>query len=133
MNIERKSSTIKGPPVLRLIAGQVGAALLLSGVLLAIDLTTAYSALLGSLVFVIPNAYFAFKSFAFSGARAARQIVNSLYKGEAVKLVLTAVLFTAVFVLVKPLNVLALFGAYMALQMTNWLAPLLLSQRSLRK
>jgi ATP synthase protein I len=133
MNGKKVTSGIKRPAIYRLIGAQAGATLIISLGFLLKDQVAAYSALLGGFIFVLPNIYFAEKAFAHTGARAARQIVNSFYKGEAVKIALTAVLFTVVFVLVKPLNVLALFVTFIIVLTTNWLAPLLLSHQPLRK
>lgn len=133
MNVVSKPASIQNPSVKWLILGQLGAVLAISLVFLLKDKVAAYSAFLGGLVFFLPNLYFIHKAFAYSGARAARQIVNSLYKGEAIKLLLTAVMFTVVFVTVKPLDILALFSAFFVLLMTNWLTPLLMGKRSLRK
>ncbi len=99
---------------------------------LAKGLIAFYSALVGGLVFIIPNGYFAYKVFAYSGAQAARKIVQSFYKGEAVKLILTAVLFTVVFIYVKPLDVLAMFLAYFILLVSNWLIPIVIGRKSLQ-
>ena len=73
-----------------------------------------YSGLLGGLVALIPNGYFAFRVYRYSGARSARAIVGEFYSGEAGKLILTAVLFIAVWLGVKPLEVAAVFGGYLA-------------------
>lgn len=73
-----------------------------------------YSGLLGGLVALIPNSYFAFRVYRYSGARSARAIVGEFYSGEAGKLILTAVLFIAVWLGVKPLAVAAVFGGYLA-------------------
>jgi ATP synthase protein I len=83
------------------------------------------SALLGGLVYIIPNAYFASKLFKHQGARAAKQIVSSFYKGEALKIVLSIFLFTAVFVLFR-ITPLAFFISYITVLMTHWLAPLII-------
>ncbi|NLY57064.1 MAG: F0F1 ATP synthase subunit I [Gammaproteobacteria bacterium] len=77
-------------------------------------LTAGYSGLLGGLVALIPNSYFAFRVYRYSGARSARAIVGEMYFGEAGKLILTAVLFIAVWLAVKPLVVAAVFGGYLA-------------------
>lgn len=82
----------------------------------------AKSALLGGLVYLIPNAYFAIKLFKYQGARAARQIVNSFYKGEALKIGLSVFLFTAVFIWCK-ITPLAFFSSYVLVLMTHWFAP----------
>ena len=89
-------------------------------IVLSIDV--ALSILLGGLVAIIPNAYFASKLFKYEGARAARQIVSSFYKGEALKITLSALLFTAVFMFchVVPL---AFFASYILVLMTHWFAP----------
>lgn len=54
---------------------------------------SGYSGLCGGLIAWLPNLYFAWKAFRFTGARAAQAIVRSFYAGEAGKLILTAVLF----------------------------------------
>lgn len=82
----------------------------------------AISALLGGLICIIPNAYFANKMFKHQGARAAKQIVNSFYKGEAMKIVISVFLFTTVFVFYR-ITPLAFFVSYIVVLMTHWLAP----------
>jgi ATP synthase protein I len=82
----------------------------------------AYSAVLGGLVAIIPNAFFAAKLFKYQGARAARQIVSSFYKGEALKIILSMLLFTLVFVFCK-ITPLAFFASYVLVLMTHWFAP----------
>src|SRR5690554_7708978 len=47
-------------------------------------LVAGYSGLLGGLVALIPNSYFAFRVFRYSGARSARAIGGELYSGAAV-------------------------------------------------
>jgi ATP synthase protein I len=102
---------------------QVGVILLLTAIAAVItDAVAAKSVLLGGIVYMIPNVYFAFKLFKYQGARAARQIVNSFYKGEALKMILTMVLFALVFATGK-VNGLAFFTAYMAMFVTHWFAP----------
>lgn len=90
---------------------------------------SGYSGLCGGLIAWLPNLYFAHKAFRFSGARAAQSIVRSFYAGEAGKLILTAVLFALAFVVVKPLEALALFGVFVLTQSVGWFAPLLMRTR----
>lgn len=90
--------------------------------LITYDIKASASALLGGLVYIIPSAYFAFKLFKYQGARAARQIVNSFYKGEAAKIFLSMLLFTLVFALCR-VNPLAFFTSYILLLMTHWISP----------
>ncbi|WP_242602014.1 F0F1 ATP synthase subunit I [Legionella yabuuchiae] len=91
----------------------------------------AQSAFLGGLVSVIPNAYFAWKVFQYQGARAARKIVNSLYKGEAIKIFLTLILFALVFVLFS-LKPLLFFITYIVVQMVFWFAPIIFDNKQNR-
>lgn len=129
---------IQRPPVYRWLLLQGGVAILIS---LAFwlaggdsgeggsgyDWVSGYSALLGGLIFVVPNSYFAFKVFAHSGARAAPQIMGSFYRGEAGKLILCAILFAVVFKFVRPIDVTALFSTFAVMLVTNWLTPLFLT------
>jgi ATP synthase protein I len=92
--------------------------------LVFMGVVAAQSVLLGGMVSVVPNAYFARKLFQYQGARAARQIVNSFYSGEALKLALTFVLFAIVFKFFKIVP-LVFFAAYILAQMVFWFAPLI--------
>ncbi|MCW8399096.1 F0F1 ATP synthase subunit I [Legionella sp. PATHC038] len=91
----------------------------------------ASSALLGGVVCIVPNAYFASKLFKYQGARSAKQIVNSFYKGEALKIIISIFLFTAVFLLFK-ITPLAFFVSYIMIQMTHWFAPLIIVNKQNR-
>jgi ATP synthase protein I len=89
---------------------------------IAVNINAAKSALLGGLVYIIPNAYFAIKLFQYQGARAAKQIVNGFYKGEALKIILSMLLFTLVFVFCK-VTPLPFFASYIVVLMTHWFTP----------
>lgn len=82
----------------------------------------ALSALIGGLVAIIPDACFAWMIFRYSGARAARQIVNSFYKGAGLKFLLLIVLLSLVFMYwtVVPL---AFFLAFFVAQLGYWILP----------
>lgn len=109
--------------ILRLWLVQLGITLILAALCaIAFNAQAAKSALLGGLVSIIPSAYFAIKLFKHQGARAAKQIVNSFYKGEALKIILSIILFTAVFILCK-ITPLAFFASYILVLMTHWFAP----------
>ncbi len=77
----------------------------------------AKSALLGGLTCALPNAYFVWRAFRYRGARSSVQIVQSFYQGESWKFVLTALSFAVIFQRVEPLNVLALFTAFITVQL----------------
>lgn len=84
----------------------------------------AIGAFLGGVIVWLPNCYFAFRAFRHRGARAARLIVRSFYAGAAGKMLLTAGMFTLVFVNVKPLNAPAVFIGFAVVQALNWVVPL---------
>ena len=85
-----------------------------------------YSGLLGGLIALLANIYFAFKAFRYFGARSARAVVQSLWAGEMGKQILAAALFALVFVGVKPLEPIALFTGYLLVLGTGASALLLL-------
>ena len=87
-----------------------------------------FSALLGGLVYVLPNAFFAKAVFKHQGARAAKQIMNGFYKGEALKVILSIVLFSVVFALgrIKPQ---VFFVSYILVLMTHWFAPWIMDNK----
>ncbi len=87
--------------------------------LINVDIVTAYSAALGGLAFVVPNASFARYVFRHSAAESASLAVRGFYIGEAVKIIATVLIFALCFILVKPLNVLALFATYIAMLAVN--------------
>ena len=115
----------KPPIVRRLLLCQAAGCLVVTLVGLLWGPVTAYSALLGGLVCLLPNCYFAYRAFRFRGARAARHIVRSFYAGEAGKLVITALLFALVFSQVTPINALAVFLGFGAVQFIHWLVPIM--------
>lgn len=124
-----KSAQLQRPKVLRVVGLQAIVTLLVAvGCYLMTDPVAAYSALLGGVVCFLPNLYFAWESFRHQGAQAAKQIVRSFYKAEAVKFGLTAVLFALVFILVRPLNPISFFLTYAVVQVVHWLAPLVIKR-----
>ncbi len=76
--------------------------------------TTAGSILIGGALVVIPQAYFAAKTFRYYGARSAQAIVRSIWSGHAGKMILTSVLFALTFAGIKSLDVAALAVSYIA-------------------
>jgi ATP synthase protein I len=84
--------------------------------------------LLGSLVCVIPNAFLALRLVAPRRDPGAGALVRAAYIGELGKLGLTVLMFSIVFVLVRPLSAAALFAGFIAAQFMI-LAGLLLSNK----
>ena len=81
---------------------------------------TGYSALLGGLICVIPNAFMALRLAAPRRDPGASALVRAAYIGELGKLALTALMFGAVFMLVRPLAAGALFAGFIAAQLVTF-------------
>lgn len=121
--IRQAGATIKGPALGKLFATQIALLSAASLCLLWVDSVTAYSVLLGGLTFIVPTGFFARQAFRFRGAQAMQRIAHAFYRGETTKFVLTAMAFALIFTLVKPLNLVALWLAYvMALLVHHLLA-----------
>jgi ATP synthase protein I len=90
---------------------------------------TAYGALLGGAVAIIPNVVFASLVFQFSGATRAQKIANQFYKAEALKWVLTFGLFAVIITCLKPAPV-PFFIMYIITTMVIWLSPLFFKSSS---
>jgi len=116
-----------------LLIWQLVGAVLAGGVALVWGVSAAKGALIGGLICWLPNCYFALRAFRYRGARAARKIVRSFYAGAAGKMVLTATMFTVVFINVRPLNALALFLGFAGVQTLSWIVPLALSRSANRQ
>lgn len=81
---------------------------------------SGYSALLGGLCCVIPNAYLALRLVAPRRDSRAKALLNAAYIGELGKLALTLLMFGGVFALIEPLAPLALFAGYIACQLATF-------------
>ena len=113
--------------VFRFVGLQLILAFFLSvGIFVIFDGLHAYSFLAGALASVLPSLYMAWRVFGHAGTRAAKDVVRSFYRGEAGKLVLTALLLMAVFIFIKPLSAGALFAGFGIAILSHWLSPLLL-------
>ncbi len=112
--------------MLKLLVAQVGVGAVLAVVLWSIyGNVVGYSALLGSLVCVIPNAFLALRLAVPRRDPGAQALVRAAHIGELGKLALTVLFFSLVFTLVKPLSAAALFAAFIATQLVT-LAGLLM-------
>lgn len=107
--------------VLPVLLWQVLVTLGLALVFLFVGTVEAYSAILGGLICVIPNAYLAGRLLLKSGAGDSRVFLRAAFTGEAIKLLLTGALFALVFKYVKPLNVLVLFVGFITAITIQWL------------
>jgi ATP synthase protein I len=86
------------------------------------DVSAARSALLGGLVCLVPQAWFARILFRDQRARFSQQILKRAYRGEAIKLLMSATLFAVVFRWVDVVPVM-FFAGYFLIHVTFWFAP----------
>lgn len=75
---------------------------------------SAYSAMLGGLICVLPNAFLALRLVVPRRDPGAGALIRAAYLGELGKLALTVLLFSIVFSAVRPLAAGALFAGYIA-------------------
>ncbi len=110
---------ISRPPVYRIAAYQL-AVLLPAGVALQIWIPeTALSFVAGSLIAIIPQAWFARGVFRWRGARFAQRAVRAGYVAEIGKYTLSAAGFALVFALLRPISggmVFVGYGVMLAIQ-----------------
>jgi ATP synthase protein I len=90
---------------------------------------SGYSALLGGLTCVIPNAFLALRLVVPRRDPGPGALVRAAYIGEIGKLALTVLMFTIVFTLVRPLAAGALFAGFIAAQLVT-LSGFLMTDRS---
>jgi ATP synthase protein I len=95
---------------------------------LAWNTVAGYSALLGSLTCVVPNAFLALRLVAPRRDPGAAGLLRAAWVGEIGKLALTVLLFTLVFTLVRPLSAAALFAGFIATQLAAFSGFLLQRQ-----
>ena len=113
-------------PILAILLAQVVAGVAAAGVFaLWQGQIAAWSALLGSAICVIPNAFLAARLLAPRAGADARAMLRAAWLGEIGKLALTALLFAVVFVSIRPLSALAVFGGFIAAQLMVFGAPLM--------
>ena len=87
------------------------------------------SALLGGATAVIPNGFLAARLLQWRAGSSAASLLRSVWIGAAGKLLLTAVLFAAIFGAVRPLTPLAVFCGFIAAQLVTFGALLLGGRR----
>lgn len=103
-----------GPLVNHLLGRQLLIVLGVSALAFAFGLVPGYSALLGALVSLVANAYFAHKVLADDGKASAGRVVLVFYWAESVKIAMAAVLLAALGALIEEINVMALIGGFAA-------------------
>ena len=92
----------------RIVFWQLAGVLVLALLVLPVSgITSSFSVLAGGIAYVLPNLVFVWRVFRFAGAHQMTQFITAFFLGEAMKLVLSAVLFL---VIVKYLPVSLLSG-----------------------
>ena len=101
------------------------AALVALGFLVFANKQAGFSAFLGGLICILPLAVFARYFFSRGGAQQSPHILKTLFIGEAIKIMLTVLLFMLVikYTSAQPLYVLI---GFVASQMTFWVAPIIM-------
>jgi ATP synthase protein I len=104
--------------ILRVVMWQFFVGVVLAAVLLVVlGRVAGYSALLGSLTCVVPNAFLALRLMLPRRDPGAQALLRAAWIGEAGKLALTVLFFTLVFTQVRPLSAAALFAGFIVTQL----------------
>jgi ATP synthase protein I len=107
--------------MLKVLVGQFVIGVALSALLWSLYGPVAgYSAMLGSLTCVIPNAFLALRLIAPRRDPGPKALMRAAYMGELGKLGLTVLMFSIVFALVRPLSGPALFAGFIAAQLVTF-------------
>ena len=112
--------------MLKVLVGQIGIGAVLAAALWGLyGHVAGYSALLGSLTCVIPNAFLALRLVVPRRDPGAGALIRAAYIGELGKLALTVLMFSIVFAMVRPLSAAALFAGFIAAQLMTVVGLLL--------
>lgn len=98
--------------------------LILIGLLVMKGYVVGKSACLACLTYWLPYLLSYKATFRYSGANAAKKIVRSFYRGEAIKLTMSMVLFASVFIFFSPVPW-VFFGVYLSMHFSAWLVPMI--------
>ena len=116
--------------MLRVLAVQIGLGLVLSAVLWgALGTTAGYSALLGCSVSALPNAFLALRLWVPRRDPGAKALLQAAWIGEIGKLALTVLLFSIVFVTVRPLAAAPFFAGFVVTAMAPILGAFVLDKQ----
>ncbi len=104
-----------------ILLAQLGLSLVIAALFWGFDgKVAAYSALLGGLTCVIPNAFLALRLVVPRRDTGPGGLIRAAYIGELGKLALTVLMFSLVFTLVRPLAAGALFAGFIAAQLATF-------------
>jgi ATP synthase protein I len=112
--------------VLKVLGAQTGVGAVLAAAIWSLSGPVAgYSALLGSLACVAPNAFLAFRLALPRRDPGAHALIRAAYIGELGKLALTVLIFSIVFILVRPLAAGPMFAGFIVTQLVAFAGLLL--------
>lgn len=107
--------------VIRVLLAQFGIGAVLAAAFWGLSgYIAGYSALLGGLVCVIPNGFLALRLTAAHRDPGSRALMRAAYIGELGKLGLTVLMFSVVFLVVRPLAIGPLFTGFIAAQLMTF-------------
>jgi ATP synthase protein I len=87
--------------------------------LIGIGRVAAYSAALGGIACLLPNLLFARYAFRHSAADSVGLVMRWFYIGEAIKIVVTVLIFALSLIWIEELNLAAMFITYIVALMVN--------------
>ncbi|HEX2138168.1 MAG TPA: ATP synthase subunit I [Woeseiaceae bacterium] len=115
---DEKSQAPTDSLILRVLLAQAGLAAVLAAFFWGTgEPVSAYSALLGGLTAVLPNAFLALRMSLPRRDAGAAALLRAAYIGELGKVVLTVLMFGLVFTSVRPLAAGALFAGFVGAQL----------------
>ncbi len=118
---EEQSTASPVHPVATVLLGQLALSVVLAMLFWGFgERVSSYSALLGGLTCVIPNAFLALRLVVPRRDPGAGGLVRAAYIGELGKLALTVLMFSLVFTLVRPLAAGPLFAGFIAAQLVTF-------------
>jgi len=120
--------------VAKVLMAQLGMTVVLAMLFWGTDgRVSGYSALLGGLTCVIPNAFLALRLAVPRRDPGAGALVRAAYIGELGKLALTVLMFGTIFALVRPLSAGALFAGFIAAQLMTFSGFLMRDKKTVAK
>lgn len=117
----REKSTAAYSLIVKILLAQLGISAVIAALFWGITgNVSGYSALLGGLTCVIPNAFLGLRLVVPRRDPGAGALVGAAYVGELGKLALTVIMFTLIFTLVRPIAAGALFTGFIAAQLATF-------------
>ncbi len=128
---EERSTAKSCHPIAKVLAGQLAVSVVLALLFWGFGgRVAAWSALLGGLTCVVPNAFLALRLVVPRQDPGAGALVRAAYIGEIGKLALTVLMFSLVFSLVQPLAAGPLFTGFIAAQLVTFSGFLMRDQEA---